>query len=172
MTLGLPKNMDITYKNVALRIKTIESSVKDQADIVISEASEETKYKTIINVTGEFKLTIAVYWWHFSDEVDIAIHFSESKNILFVGAGRVSGVINLKTGQLVDINFPDLFWAWECINDHVLELGELECRLYSSNGKLIGLAHVDPPYDYTVTPNKIQFSSMVIGQSSIVFSEG
>lgn len=161
--------MNITYNNIVLSIKTIESTAKERADIVVSEAGSKTKYRTLISINGEFERTIAIYWSHFSPDADVSIHLAESTNILFVGAGSVSSVINLETKEVIEIHYPDLFWGWECVNNHILELGELECRLYSSVGKLIGFAYVDPPYEYTITESEIQFSSIVMGETKIVY---
>jgi len=62
------------------------------------------------------------------------------------------------------------FWNWEIVEGNILELGELECRLYSPTGNLIGEAAVDPPYEYKVTLGVIEFSSIVVGKTYIKFS--
>lgn len=161
--------MDITFKNLSLNIKTKESSAVEPADIVIVENSPTTKFKSIVSVKGKFELKIALYWSHFSDDIDVSFHYSEHDCILFIGAGSVSSVIDLSSSSIIDINYPELFGAWECIGDHILELGELECRLYNKSGELIGNAHVDPPYDYSLTDMGISFSSIVMGKTEIMF---
>ena len=163
--------MDITFNNCSLNVQTIASSEQSRADIVISEASDYISAKSTIKITGQYSLTICIFWQRFTAANDISIYFAEKENVLFVGVGCVSAVINIATKQILDINYPDLFWSWECVGEHILELGELECRLLSKEGKLIGSAPVDPPYEYQVLESSVEFSSIVMGKTRIALSE-
>jgi len=162
--------MELVFNHSVLKVKTISSITHESvADIVISEENDFDR-KTIIEIRVGKKLTcIVLFWSHFSDDAEPSLHWNEDNQVLFVGAGYVSAVVNVSTKSLIDINYPDLFWGWECINNNILELCELDCRLYSPSGNLIGHAHVDPPYDYEVTDNAILFSSIVMGKTSIEF---
>ena len=164
--------MNIIYKNAVFNIKTLHSSVKEKvADLEIYE-SENTSLRSIIQARiGSKDIKTVIYWSHFSDDADVSIHWSEAENVLFVGGGGVSAAIDLKNNEIIGINYPVLFWNWECINEYVLELGELECRLYLQNGNLVGKTAVDPPYDYEVTKDAIEFSSIVVGKTSIQFNQ-
>ena len=162
--------MEFVFNHSVIKVKTITSiAPESSADIVISEEKDFDR-KTIIEIREGNKLTcIVLFWSHFSDDAEPSLHWSEDNQVLFVGAGYVSAIVNVSTQSLIDINYPDLFWGWECINNNILELCELDCRLYSPSGSLIGHAHVDPPYDYEVTDKAILFSSIVMGKTSIEF---
>ena len=163
----------VTYPNSSIEIKTIKSESKEK--FVNFEVSQEgqTEYKSILSVsTRNENFIIAMYWSHFSDESEINFFWTEETQTLFLGAGSVSAVINLKEKTLKDINYPMLFWSWVVFGEHVLELGETECRVYSASGELIGQADVDPPYDYKVTEEEIEFSSIVMGKRKIKLKHG
>ena len=162
--------MEFVFNNSTIKTKTILSTAPENgADIVISEEKNFDR-KTIIEIRERDSVTcIVLHWSHFSEDVEPSLFWSEDKRILFVGAGYVSAVVNVASKSLIDINYPDLFWGWECLNNNILELCELDCRLYSLSGHLIGHAHVDPPYDYEVTDDAILFSSIVMGKTSIEF---
>ena len=165
---------EIIYSGARIVIETVLSSVQNtDADIVLLEAGETNrKSRIIVNINGA-KLEILFIWsrFGFSDDVGICIHFQENSNLLFLGGGSLSAVINLKTKEILHYNFPMLFWNWEILGDHILELGEIECRLYNSVGALVGEAPVDPPYEYKVTNGVIEFSSIVHGKTCIKFRE-
>jgi len=163
--------MEIVFKNAVINIETYTSSShEEKADIVISDENEPDK-KSIIEVRiGSSKCLIAFFWSHFSHSTNVSLHWAEETSVLFIGAGTLSAVINPISKTLIDIQYPELFWSWECIKDYILELGELECRLYKPSGELVGSTAVDPPYEYQLTKNAIVFSSIVIGETKIEFT--
>ena len=159
---------EIIYSSARIVIETISSEVKDSdADIVISESGQINKKSRIVVYFGETKLTILFMWNHYSPESGVCVHYQEKQSLLFLGGGSLSAVLNLKSKEILHCNFPMLFWNWEIVEGNILELGELECRLYSPAGSLIGEAAVDPPYEYKVTPGVIEFSSIVVGKTYI-----
>jgi hypothetical protein len=164
--------MKIRYKKSGISITTTLSSIPEKnADFTITDSRDTTR-KSILRVGFDGKnVTVQILWSHFSDDVDIGFHWSEESKVLFVGAGSVSAVLNLDTMDIIDINYPVLFWQWKYINDHILELGELECRLYSTSGKFIGQTAVDPPYEYEMIDNAIEFTSIVVGKTRIDLSK-
>jgi hypothetical protein len=163
----------ITYPNSSIEINTIESESKEKSvDFEVSQEGQ-TKYKTILSVsTRNEKFIIAMFWYHFSEDADINYFWIEETQTLFLGAGSVSAVINLKENIIKDINYPMLFWSWKAIEEYVLELGETECRVYSKSGELIGQTDVDPPYDYIVTEDAVEFTSIVMDKRKIKLKHG
>jgi hypothetical protein len=160
--------MEFTTTLITVTDVTNCSSV---ADIVISEKNTPNHCSNIEVKNGRSALIIELNWFKYSNSSEPSIYWSEEEKTLFLGVGCISAVINANTKQVININYPELFWDWESVSGHILELGELECRLYSLSGELIGQAPVDPPYDYTVTENGIHFSSIVMGRTSIEWSK-
>ncbi|XQF93735.1 hypothetical protein ACOBV9_08740 [Pseudoalteromonas espejiana] len=160
--------MEFVFNYSTIKTKTINSTAAESdVDIVISEENNFDR-KTIIEITEDGTVTcVVLFWSHFSDDAEPSLFWIEDERILFLGAGYVSAVVNIATKDVIDINYPDLFWGWESINGNILELGELNCRLYSPAGDIIGSAPVDPPYDYNATESAISFSSIVMGVTSI-----
>lgn len=163
--------MNISFTKCAFNIRTNSDSSRDEADVIISECMGAASAKSMIEISGKYQLTIAVYWEKSTYSNDVSVYFAEPQGVLFIGVGRVSAVVNIATKQILQINYPDLFWSWDCIGDFVLELGELECRLYTKHGKTIGSAPVDPPYDYQLSESSIEFSSIVMGKTRIALGE-
>jgi hypothetical protein len=162
--------MNIVYKNADFKIKTIESTMAESnADLVLTDENEITK-KTIFEIDLKSRQIVIVIFWDGSySGSDICFHWAEESEFLFIGAGSLSAIVNTSTLELVDINYPFLFWDWETLGDNILELGELECRLYTKTGNLIGEVAVDPPYDYVIMDNSIEFTSIVAGKLRIDF---
>jgi hypothetical protein len=162
--------MNIVYKNIEFKIRTFDSiETENNADLVVTDENEITK-KTIFEIVFEGKQIVLVVFWDGSySGSEICFHWAEESKFLFVGAGTLSAVVNISTLELVDINYPFLFWSWETLGDNILELGELACRLYTRKGKLIGEVAVDPPYDYVIMDHAIEFSSIVYGKARIEF---
>jgi hypothetical protein len=44
----------------------------------------------------------------------------------------------------------------------IVEFGELACNAFSLKGELISSVPVDPPYEYNVKINEIEFNSIVM----------
>lgn len=164
---------EISYKKTTLKITSLKSSEKEkEADLVITEEGKTTNKSIIEFRRDKKKSIIVVFWSHFSSDASLCIHLSEDENVLFIGGGNVSAVVDTSNLKILDINYPDLFWGWEYIEGYVLELGELACRLYTQKGKLVGSTPVDPPYEYKVTGSSIEFNSIVMGKTKIEFGLG
>ena len=162
--------MNIVYKNAEFKVRTIDSIAAEcNADLVLSDENETTK-KTIFEIDFESrKIVLVVFWDGSYSGTEICFHWAEESKVLFIGAGTLSAVVNISTLELIDINYPDLFWSWKAHGDNILELGELACRLYTRKGNLIGEVAVDPPYDYVIMDHSIEFSSIVYGKTKIEF---
>lgn len=93
------------------------------------------------------------------------------REILFLGGGPHSAVIDLATMSLRHQNEPTLFWSFERRSDFVLELGELECFLYSLDGRLVDRTDVDPPYEINETDSGLNLISIVAGSRWLRFPE-
>jgi len=159
---------EFTFKSASITVNTTNSSTAEKnSDFLISEQGAVTNKSVVIIKTKRGESTITVLWSHFSEDASLCIHWSEINQTLFIGGGCVSAVINIEKQEIIDINYPELFWAWEFVGDYILELGELDCRLYSESGKLIGEAPVDPPYEYELKNNSIEFTSIVMGKTKI-----
>ena len=159
---------EITYQYSSIVVNSTQSSAPEpNADFTISEPGE-TDNKSLLQVTiNDVKTIIAIYWSHCDEGASLSFHWVEDQNMLFIGAGSISAVLNLDTLTIIDINYPDLFWGWECIGENILELGELACRVYRKSGIAVGETMVDPPYKYKVTDEEIIFSSIVLGETKI-----
>lgn len=162
---------EITYSGSKITVHTILSETQDlNADLIVSEfGSTNRKSRISIQLNGK-TIEILFHWSHFSDEANLCIHWEENNQLLFLGGGGVSAVIDPINITIKHCNYPTLFWGWELINGHILELGELECSLYELSGELVGQTSVDPPYEYKVTEKAIEFSSMVLGATKIRLS--
>ena len=162
--------MNIVYKNAEFKIRTIDSiAAENNADLVLSDENKTTK-KTTFEIDLEGKQIVLVIFWDGSySGTEICFHWTEENKVLFIGAGTLSAVVNISNMELIDINYPDLFWGWEALGDKILELGELACRLYTRKGNLIGKVAVDPPYDYVMMDHAIEFSSIISGKARIEF---
>lgn len=112
--------MELVFNNSVIKVKTIISDApENDADIVISEEKGFDR-KTIIEIReGSSKVCLVLFWSHFSENAEPSLHWNESNQILFIGAGYVSAVVNISTKEIIDINYPDLFWGWKCINNNI-----------------------------------------------------
>ena len=162
--------MNILYENIEFKIRTLDSiEPENNADLVVSDENEITK-KTIFEIDFEGRQIVFVIFWDDSySGTEVCFHWAEESKVLFIGAGTLSAVVNISTLELIDINYPDLFWSWKTLGDNILELGELACRLYTRKGNLIGEVAVDPPYDYVIMDHAIEFSSIIYGKARIEF---
>ncbi|MBC3872218.1 hypothetical protein [Undibacterium flavidum] len=161
---------EISYSSSKITVHTILSETQDSnADLIVSECgSTNRKSRISIQINGKI-IEILFLWSHFSDEASLCILWEENSQLLFLGGGSVSAVVDPINKIIKHCNYPMLFWSWELIGQHILELGELECRLYKLNGDLVGQTSVDPPYEYKITEKTIEFSSMVFGSTSIKY---
>ena len=162
--------MNVVYKNSEFKLRTTDSIANEaNADLVLSDENE-INTKTIFEIRYDSKKIILVVFWDSSYlGSEICFHWSEENQVLFIGAGTLSAVVDVKTLELLDINYPSLFWGWKALGDNILELGELDCRLYTTKGRLIGAVPVDPPYDYVITDRAIEFSCMSYEKACIEF---
>lgn len=131
---------EITYKTSTLVITNLKSSEEEKgANLVITEGGE-TENKSIIEVRrGKNKSIIAVFWSHFSDDANLCIHLSEDENILFVGGGSLSAVVDTSKLKTLDINYPDLFWGWVIVTDDIPGWFPVNLQCYSGIRKALQL---------------------------------
>ncbi len=161
--------LESTYKNSWVVFETITSIEPDKnADIIISDQSSTTKFKTIVELHTESKVTVINLLWSNSANLNsISFKWLEPEETLFIGAGEVSAVIDIHTRKIKQINYPMLFWTWKEVDNFILELTETECRLFTRNGNYIDEVPVDPPYEYELKKNHIEFNSIVMGKHII-----
>ncbi|MDP2576007.1 hypothetical protein Q8W40_27780 [Vibrio penaeicida] len=160
--------MEFVFENSVVKVNSEDiGSAGDDADITISEEIGFDRRTTVEITEGNSVTRIALLWSHFSSTAEASLHWNEGSHVLFLGAGSVSAVIDILNKCILDINYPELFWGWKHLKGNILELGELDCRLYTSSGQIIGQAPVDPPYDYKITDKGVFFSSIVAGKTSI-----
>jgi len=147
-----------------------------EINVVHSECSDPGLYKskplfvesngnnnTLSVVSFNDSVEIYVYWESFEAAKQFDIAFVPETGILFIGCGTLSVRLCTKSYKLLDISYPELFWSLKRHKEYILELGELECFLYSLDGKQISSAAVDPPYEMEVFDHGIKFESIVVG---------
>ncbi len=162
--------LESTYKNSWIVFEIITSIKADKnADIIISDQNSTTKFKTIVELHTESKVTVInLLWSGFSEHINsISFKWLESEETLYIGAGEVSAVIDIHSLKIIQINYPVLFWIWKEVDNFILELTETECRLFTRNGNYIDEVPVDPPYEYELIENHIEFNSIVMGKHII-----
>lgn len=112
---------------------------------------------------------VYVHWEAFSSANDVHITYCAETQTLFTGCGTLSATIHLPVLTIVHENTQALFWSFEWRRGFVLELGELDCYLYRSNGECVGHASVDPPYEINESESALHFTSIIAGTQSIEF---
>jgi hypothetical protein len=116
---------------------------------LFEDPSFECEMRTTITVSsadGQTTRPIELYW---TPELYVAesvgILAVEATQVLFIGAGRFLAVVNYSTGEVLGEHEITLFWNLTHIRNCVLLRSELECYLFSENGRLTGSTRVDPP---------------------------
>lgn len=118
------------------------------------------------NTLTRIKLRSAVLYVHwekheFADSPHVL--FLPETSVLFFGAGTLAVTVRVPSCEIVDENVLHLFWAFERKGDFVVQLGDIECNLYTADGRRIATAAVDPPYDVQETPKGVKFRSEMTG---------
>jgi hypothetical protein len=145
-----------------------ELSSQESSGIVL-ESLEDNDTLTAITVGHALSTsTVSVHWNSAASAEFGALYLPES-NHLFVAAGQVSGVIDLTKASVVSIEYPFLFWSFERVSSFVAQYGELECLLYDSRGIVLDRAQVDPPYEVSRSPERLEFKSIVAGLTTLEF---
>lgn len=140
------------------------STTEIEGLLVVSSEDKESNCLSVIEVQEkDFKRDVFVHWTNEGDWCYFSVLYVSETKTLFVVAGYVVASIDLDFKEVKELNFPMLFWAFERKGNYVLELGELECRLYDLNGSLIDSTSVDPPYEFEEKINGIYFQSPVMG---------
>jgi hypothetical protein len=162
---------EMKYSNATISTEThMCVSLDRNSDIAIFEGEDTTHKSIIIVLMKNETISIAVFWSHYANFGMLHTYWSETESVLFIGAGSVSATVNVKTRSIICQNYTALFWGWVAVQGFILEMGELDCRLYKNNGELVGETSVDPPYEYTVTHEAIIFKSCTLGHTSIKFN--
>ena len=104
---------------------------------------------------------IFLHWEAHSSAKELHVLLHDGTETLFVGGGTISATIRTSELAVVNRNDLTLFWSFERRRDFVLELGELDCYLYRTNGECVGHASVDPPYEIDEKEAAINFQSVV-----------
>lgn len=126
---------------------------------------------TLTTIIFNDYLHIYIFWETHSSAESVEILYVSETGVIFIGCDRVSARINTKNSSLIDIDDVELFWGLDRHNDYVLETGELQCFLYSLDGKKISSAEVDPPYEMEFHDSGIKFESIVMGTTWLKFKD-
>ena len=149
------------------RAELDQSQRRDEA-VLIVDSSTDPDTLTEINVIGpDLSVDVAVHWTDYHQPFQ-AMLIPET-SVLFVGGGRVSAAVDLRSRKVVDQKHVCLFWAFELRPESVLEFGELESHLYSRGGHLLATVPVDPPYDVRDIDGGVEFTSEVMGTHVLRF---
>ena len=127
--------------------------------------STSKENNTLSKIAFNDNLTIYIYWESFeSGAKTLDVLYVPETGVLFAGCGYVTARVCTIRKKLLDLDYVELFWGLARHKDYVLESsGELECSLYSLDGRKIASAPVDPPYEMEVTEEGIKFESIVVG---------
>jgi len=154
----------VTIESAEIKVEHEECSdpswCRDKEIFIESNSSENN---TVSTITLNDYLTIYVYWESFSASETFEVLYVPETGILFLGCGTISARVCTKESKLMDLDYICLFWGLEMHKTFVLETGELECFLYSLEGRKISNTEVDPPYEMETTENGIKFESIVLG---------
>lgn len=164
---------EIAFRNIAVSISHEECSSfgTPASGVLLLKASNcELKTLTRIEINGEqLERVIFVHWDVPLGGVGFGILLDEETATLFVGAGTISASIDFRNMRVINENVVDLFWTFKRVGEWVLELGELECYLYTPSGSLVASVPVDPPYDYYETDEGIRFETSIYGTQWLYF---
>lgn len=138
-------------------------------DLFIESNSGDNNMLTTI--TFNDYLSIFVYWESHASAESVKILYVPETGVLFIGCDRISARINTKDSSLIDCDNVDLFWGFDRHKDYVLETGELQCSLYTLDGKKISSAEVDPTYEMEFHESGIKFESTVMGTTWLKYSD-
>lgn len=156
----------ITINDAEIKIEHEECSdpswCRDR-DIFIESSGSENNTLSII--TFNDYLTIYIFWESCSSGASQEVLFVPETGVLFLGCGSISARVSTRDSKLIGFESVCLFWGLSRHKEYVLEIGELECFLYSLSGEKISATAVDPPYEMEVTEKGIKFESIVLGST-------
>jgi hypothetical protein len=89
--------------------------------------------------------------------------------MLFLGGGTLSAVVDIRVSRAVHQRRVARFWSFEHAPCSILELGEIECFLYRTDGELVGSAMVDPPYEVVRGADDLSFVTTLFGTPRIPY---
>ena len=136
---------------------------------LFEDPSRECNVRTTISVsTPDWRSPrpIELYWVsqrHLSECVSILA--VEATQVLFLGVGRLLAVINYSTGEVLYEDILTLFWSLTHMHGSVLLRSELECCMFTEDGRLAGSVPVDPPWEESLDSDGIHFQSSVYGHA-------
>ncbi|MEI8641340.1 hypothetical protein P4S68_10730 [Pseudoalteromonas sp. Hal099] len=129
--------------------------------IFVESKSSNNNTLTTLNFNDHQK--IYVFWESFSSAEFFEVLYVPETGVLFFGCGSMSARVCTKNAKLIDTEHVCLFWGLNRHQNYILETGELDCFLYTLDGKKISSTIVDPPYEMEVTDQGIKFTSIVVG---------
>ncbi|UZE97192.1 hypothetical protein [Alkalimarinus alittae] len=133
---------------------------RDKEIFIESNSSDNN---TLTTLTFNDRLKIFVFWESFSSAEFFDVLYVPETEVLFLGCGSISARVSTIASKLIGLEHVCLFWALTRQNNYVLETGELDCFLYTLDGKKVSSTAVDPPYEMEVTDQGIKFTSIVVG---------
>jgi len=133
---------------------------RDKEIFIESNSSDNN---TLTTLTFNDHLKVHVFWESFSSAEFFDVLYAPETGVLFLGCGSISARVCTKGGKLIDCEYICLFWGFSRQQNYILETGELDCFLYTLDGKKVSNAAVDPPYEMEVTDQGIKFTSIVVG---------
>lgn len=135
--------------------------------VLIAQTTEEPDTLSRVGVKG-FEGSVYVHWENHLSALRFHALFTTT-GTLFVGASGICASISMASGEIVNQRQPDLFWRFSWSKDCVLEMGELECCLYSQDGKCIACVPCDPPYDLIEEQTGIRVKSPLYGEQFLSY---
>jgi len=163
----------VTIENTEIKIEHENCSdpswCRDKEIFIESNSSDNN---TLTTITFNDFLKIYVFWESFTSAEFIDVLYVPETKVLFLGCGSISARVCTKDSKLIDLEYVCLFWGLSRQNSYILETGELDCFLYSLDGKKVSSSAVDPPYEMEVTEQGIKFTSIVGGTTWLRYDNG
>ncbi len=92
---------------------------------------------TLSTITFNEHLKIYVFWESFSSAEFFDVLYAPETGVLFFGGDSISARVCTKESKLIDVEYVCLFWGLSREKNYILETGELDCFLYSLDGKKV-----------------------------------
>ena len=140
--------------------------------VLLTETCDDRDTLTRIEIWQESfpKQVVMLHWQPVPYGAEsVSVHFEPSTRTLFVGAGTFAAAVHLPSRTIRDEHEIFVFWGFEAIGDYVLELGELDVFLRDREGRIVAKASVDPPYEFTRTPEGIRLNAGAYGEQWLRF---
>jgi hypothetical protein len=154
----------VTIQSAEIKIeheKCSDPSWCRDKEIFIESNSSDNNILTTLTFNDQLK--IYVFWESFSSAEFFDVLYIPETGVLFFGCGSVSARVCTKGSKLIDLEYVCLFWGLSRQQNYIIETGELDCFLYTLDGKKVSSTAVDPPYEMEVTDQGIKFTSIVVG---------